>query len=74
MNEPRENPARLVSCVIILKRSPAKSSQGLQVRHYLPIQDVAEGMVALFALQSRGASNIAASTSTRSAISSCCPA
>jgi nucleoside-diphosphate-sugar epimerase len=63
---PRENPARLVSSVIIslLKGSPAKSSHGLQVRDYLHIQDVADGMVALFASQARGSYNIAANSST----------
>jgi nucleoside-diphosphate-sugar epimerase len=66
MYGPRENPARLVSSVIIslLKGSPAKSSHGLLVRDYLHIQDVADGMVALFASQGRGAYNIAAGTST----------
>jgi nucleoside-diphosphate-sugar epimerase len=61
MYGPRENPARLVSSVIIslLKGSPAKSSHGLQVRDYLHIQDVADGMVALFDSQGRGAYNIA---------------
>jgi len=66
MYGPRENPSRLVSSVIIslLKGSPAKSSHGLQVRDYLHIQDVADGMVALFASQSHGAYNIAAGTPT----------
>lgn len=66
MYGPRENPARLVSSVIIslLKGSPAKSSHGLQVRDYLHIQDVADGMVAVFAAQGKGAYNIAAGTST----------
>lgn len=66
MYGPHENPSRLVSSVIIslLKGQPAKSSHGLQVRDYLHIQDVADGMVALFASQSRGAYNIAAGTST----------
>jgi nucleoside-diphosphate-sugar epimerase len=66
MYGPRENPSRLVSSVIVslLKGQPAKSSHGLQVRDYLHIQDVAEGMVALFASQCRGAYNIAAGTST----------
>jgi nucleoside-diphosphate-sugar epimerase len=66
MYGPRENPGRLVSSVIIslLKDLPAKSSHGLQVRDYLHIQDVADGMVALFASQRRGAYNIAASTAT----------
>jgi len=66
MYGPRENPARLVSSVILslLKGLPAKSSHGLQVRDYLHIQDVADGMVALFASQCRGAYNIAAGTTT----------
>jgi nucleoside-diphosphate-sugar epimerase len=66
MYGPRENPARLVSSVIIslLKGLPAKSSHGLQVRDYLHIQDVADGMVALFASQSRGAYNICAGAAT----------
>ena len=66
MYGPHENPARLVSSVIIslLKGSPAKSSHGLQVRDYLHIQDVADGMVALFASECRGVYNIAASTPT----------
>jgi len=66
MYGPRENPSRLVSSVIIslLKGHPAKSSHGRQIRDYLHIQDVADGMVALFASQVRGAYNIAAGTST----------
>jgi nucleoside-diphosphate-sugar epimerase len=66
MYGPRENPARLVSSVIIslLKGAAAKSSHGLQVRDYLHIQDVADGIVALFASQGRGAYNIAAGTPT----------
>ncbi len=66
MYGPRENPSRLVSSVILslLNGQPAKSSHGLQVRDYLHIQDVADGMVALFASANRGAYNIAAGTST----------
>jgi nucleoside-diphosphate-sugar epimerase len=66
MYGPRENPARLVSSVIIslLKGLAAKSSHGLQVRDYLHVQDVADGMVALFASQGRGAYNIAAGAPT----------
>ncbi len=64
MYGPRENPSRLVSSVILslLRGQPAKSSHGLQVRDYLHIQDVADGLVALFASGSRGAFNIAAGT------------
>ena len=66
MYGPRENPSRLVSSVIIslLKGQPAKTSHGLQVRDYLHIQDVADGMVALFASPNCGVYNIAAGTST----------
>jgi nucleoside-diphosphate-sugar epimerase len=62
MYGPRENPARLVSSVILslLRGQPAASSHGLQVRDYLHIQDVAEGMVALLASDAKGAYNIAA--------------
>jgi len=66
MYGPRENPGRLVSSVIIslLKGEPAKSSHGMQVRDYLHIQDVADGLVALYASQATGAYNIAAGTAT----------
>ena len=66
MYGPRENPGRLVSSVItsLLKGEPAKSSHGMQVRDYLHIQDVADGLVALYASQATGAYNIAAGTAT----------
>jgi nucleoside-diphosphate-sugar epimerase len=66
MYGPRESRARLVSSVIIslLKGLPAKSSHGLQVRDYLHIQDVADGMVALFASQNQDAYNISANAAT----------
>jgi nucleoside-diphosphate-sugar epimerase len=62
MYGPRENRARLVSSVILslLNGAAAKSSHGLQIRDYLHIQDVADGMVALHASAARGAYNIAA--------------
>jgi nucleoside-diphosphate-sugar epimerase len=68
MYGPRENPARLVSSVIIslLKGSPAKSSHGLQVRDYLHIQDVADGMVAVFASQGKGAYELLGKSTGRS--------
>jgi len=58
---PRENPARLVSSVILslLRGQIAKSSHGLQVRDYLHVQDVADALVALFSSTATGAYNIA---------------
>ncbi|MGD9842932.1 MAG: NAD-dependent epimerase/dehydratase family protein [Steroidobacteraceae bacterium] len=61
MYGPRENPARLVSSVALslLQGKPAKSSHGLQIRDYMHVQDVADGLVALFKSQCSGAYNIA---------------
>jgi nucleoside-diphosphate-sugar epimerase len=66
MYGPRENPARLVSSVVLslLKGVEAKSSHGLQVRDYLHIQDVADGLVALIDSDAQGAYNIASGVST----------
>lgn len=66
MYGPRENPSRLVSSVVLslLKGQPAKSSHGLMVRDYMHIQDVADGLVALFASQAAGAYNVASGTPT----------
>jgi nucleoside-diphosphate-sugar epimerase len=63
---PNENPRRLVSSVILslLRGLPAKSSHGLQVRDYLHIQDVADGMVALLASECCGAYNVCAGAAT----------
>lgn len=66
MYGPRENPARLVSSVIIslLGGKEAKSSHGLFVRDYMHIQDVADGMVALLASSAQGPYNIASGATT----------
>jgi nucleoside-diphosphate-sugar epimerase len=66
MYGPRENPSRLVSSVILslLSGKPAKSSHGLQVRDYMHIQDVADGLVALFASPARGAYNVCSGSPT----------
>jgi nucleoside-diphosphate-sugar epimerase len=66
MYGPRENPSRLVSSVILalLKGSEAKSSHGRQVRDYMHIKDVADGLVALFASHAQGAYNIASGAPT----------
>ena len=50
--------------ISLLKGLPARSSHGLQIRDYLHIQDVADGLVALFAAPCRGAYNIAAGVPT----------
>jgi nucleoside-diphosphate-sugar epimerase len=66
MYGPRENPSRLVSSVILslLAGKEAKTSHGLLVRNYMHIQDVADGMVALFASQAQGPYNIASNATT----------
>lgn len=63
---PHENPRRLVPSVILslLRGEPALSSHGLQIRDYLHVQDVADGMVALLDSSARGAYNIASGHAT----------
>jgi nucleoside-diphosphate-sugar epimerase len=63
---PNENPRRLVPSVILslLKGEAALSSHGRQVRDYMHVADVAEGMVALLDSQARGAYNIASGQAT----------
>jgi nucleoside-diphosphate-sugar epimerase len=63
---PNENPRRLVPSVILslLKGEPALSSHGQQVRDYMHVADVAEGMVALLDSAARGAYNIASGRAT----------
>lgn len=63
---PNENPRRLVPSVILslLKGEPALSSHGRQVRDYMHVQDVADGMVALLDSSARGAYNIASGQAT----------
>jgi nucleoside-diphosphate-sugar epimerase len=63
---PQENPRRLVPSVILslLKGEPALSSHGRQVRDYMHVQDVADGMVALLDSDARGAYNIASGKAT----------
>lgn len=58
---PREHPQRLVSSVIraLLRGEPARSSHGKQIRDYLHIQDVADGLVALLHSEVQGPVNIA---------------
>jgi nucleoside-diphosphate-sugar epimerase len=57
---PNENPRRLVSSVIcsLLKGVEAPSSHGEQIRDYLHVQDVADGLVALLESSAQGAYNV----------------
>jgi len=63
---PNENPRRLVPSVILslLRGEPALSSHGQQVRDYMHVQDVADGMVALLDSDCQGAYNIASGKAT----------
>lgn len=63
---PNENPRRLVPSVVLslLKGEPALSSHGLQVRDYMHVQDVADGMVALLDSPAQGSYNIASGRAT----------
>lgn len=63
---PHEHPDRLVSSVIrsLLKKEPARCSHGRQIRDYLHVQDVADGMVALLDSSIEGATNVSAGEAT----------
>ena len=57
---PREHPQRLVSSVILslLEGEPARCSHGRQVRDYMHVQDVADGLVALLDSEVTGSVNV----------------
>jgi nucleoside-diphosphate-sugar epimerase len=63
---PNEHPQRLVSSVILslLKGDPAKTSHGKQIRDYMHVQDVAEGMVALLDSEVTGSVNVSSGQAT----------
>ena len=63
---PNEHPQRLVSSVILslLDDTPAKCSHGRQVRDYLHVQDVADGLVALLDSDVSGAVNVSSGQAT----------
>jgi nucleoside-diphosphate-sugar epimerase len=63
---PNEHPKRLVSSVILslLNGEPAKCSHGRQIRDYMHVQDVADGLVALLDSSVEGAINIASGAAT----------
>lgn len=58
---PHENPRRLVPSVILslLAGKPALSSHGEQIRDYMHVMDVAEGLIALLNSNAQGIFNIA---------------
>ncbi|MFN0171033.1 MAG: NAD-dependent epimerase/dehydratase family protein [Bryobacteraceae bacterium] len=57
---PREHPDRLISSVIraLLGGQPARCSHGRQIRDYMHVQDVADGLVALLDSSVAGAVNV----------------
>jgi len=63
---PNEHPQRLVSSVILslLKDEPAKCSHGRQIRDYMHVQDVADGLVALLDSEVTGAVNVSSGQAT----------
>ena len=63
---PNEHAQRLVSSVILSlhKGEPAKCSHGRQIRDYLHVQDVADGLVGLLDTEVTGAVNICSGQAT----------
>jgi nucleoside-diphosphate-sugar epimerase len=63
---PNEHPDRLVSSVIrsVLRKEPARCSHGRQIRDYLHVQDVAEGLVALLDSPVAGPVNVSSGEAT----------
>ena len=63
---PREQQDRLIASVIrsVLRGEPARCSHGRQIRDYIHVQDVANGMVALLESDVRGAVNVSSGQAT----------
>jgi nucleoside-diphosphate-sugar epimerase len=63
---PQEHPERLVSSVIraLLRGEPARCSHGRQIRDYLHVQDVADGLVAVLDSDTQGAINVSSGQPT----------
>ncbi len=63
---PNEHPERLVSSVIrsLLRGQPARCSHGRQIRDYLHVKDVADGLVAVLDSETRDAVNISSGEAT----------
>lgn len=63
---PNEHPQRLVSSVIraLLRGEPAPTSHGRQMRDYLHVQDVADGLVAALDSEATGPINVSSGQAT----------
>jgi nucleoside-diphosphate-sugar epimerase len=63
---PREHPDRLVSSVVrsLLAGEPARTSHGRQIRDYMHVQDVADGLVALLDSAVEGPVNVSSNQAT----------
>jgi nucleoside-diphosphate-sugar epimerase len=63
---PREHPQRLVSSVVraLLRGEPAPCSHGKQIRDYLHVHDVAEGLVAVLDSDFQGPINVSSGQAT----------
>ena len=63
---PREHPQRLVSSVVraLLRGEPAPCSHGRQIRDYLYVQDVADGLAAVLDSELEGAVNVSSGRAT----------
>jgi nucleoside-diphosphate-sugar epimerase len=63
---PNEHPDRLVPSVIrsLLRGEPARCSHGRQIRDYLHVQDVADGLVAVLDSELREAVNVSSGQAT----------
>jgi nucleoside-diphosphate-sugar epimerase len=63
---PHEHPQRLVSSVIrsLLVGEPARTSHGKQIRDYLHVQDVADGLVAVLDSEAAGPVNVSSGQAT----------
>jgi len=63
---PNEHPQRLVSSVILslLKGDAAKCSHGRQIRDYMHVQDVADGLVGLLDSEATGSVNVSSGQAT----------
>jgi nucleoside-diphosphate-sugar epimerase len=63
---PNEHPERLVPSIIrsLLRREPARCSHGRQIRDYLHVQDVADGLVAVLDSELTDAVNVSSAQAT----------